>query len=131
MDSYEFRIFPPARPYIPPDGAAVFVNLKSDKSTGLGTIAPKNEGADCVDSACVNACDVFCPEGGHTADFQASNEASAPLVMDADVDSNSPRLPPGVALEGRRLVQYAAGGSAYVRPARFTPVRSMACTRPC
>eukprot|EP00892_Ulva_mutabilis_P005465 jgi/Ulvmu1/3290/UM153_0002.1 len=119
MEQYEFRIFPPARPYSPPEGAAVFVSLKSDKNTGLGTIASKQV-------ANVKSGDLVVDDG---AEGDGAAENPDPCHVEADVLTgparqvdSSTRLPPGLSLEGRVLIQYAVGGSAFVRPARFTPV---------
>lgn len=35
---YEFRIFPPAQPHNVKPGSLVFVNLRSDKSSGLARV---------------------------------------------------------------------------------------------
>lgn len=124
MEDYEFRIFPPARLYSPPDGAQVFVRLKSAKETGLAKILPADSETSTIacgcsdDAAGIDAND----DEAHSPTQGTSHPAAAAAVREA-TGSAMPRLPPGVTLEGRRRVQYADGGTAYVRPARFTPVR--------
>lgn len=121
MQEYEFRIFPAARPYSPPDGAQVFVKLNSDKHTGLGTLVPTSTGASKTSPVCpgnqVQAAEREAKCQG------ADGPSPAPAGVHTDSDNAAPQLPPGITAEGRRLLHYAIGGSAYVRPARFTPVR--------
>lgn len=125
MEAYEFRIFPPARMYRPPDGAQVFVNLNSEKHTGLGTLTPANEALREASDTCRHEQASPKDDLRHAADSQAADISSATSAR-ADADSPGPQLPAGLTTEGRRFVQYAVGGSAYVRPARFTPVRPTA-----
>lgn len=40
---YEFRIFPPAQPHSLNPGSLVFVNLRSDKNSGLAVIQPAQQ----------------------------------------------------------------------------------------
>lgn len=124
MQEYEFRIFPPARPYSPPDGAQVFVKLNSDKHTGLGTLVPTPEGESKTSAADPDHHVPKIIAVDHEANCQGEDaSSSAPAAVLTDAGIAATQLPPGITAEGRRLVQYAVGGSAYVRPARFTPVR--------
>lgn len=42
---YEYRIFPAAQPYTFTPGALVFINLRSDKNSGLARVKPEQEAA--------------------------------------------------------------------------------------
>jgi hypothetical protein len=96
---YEYRIFPAAQLLELKPGTAVYVNLRSDKETGLARVLRSLDSSE--------------------APVQTSDETTTCVIQTPKKQLNGGYC--------RVAVLYAEGGTANVRLGRITPVRRQPC----